>query len=318
MNIHDYAKLCTVWHLDDFWHIHVNAKIYSFHPDLTDFMIRVSQNTKLPIRWTTANHHTVRWTTDGHEGGSFEPSVYSTYPGVYANMIGYDPDSGAKSLMVNMNTGAYSTGWGCAQRYPHNKLISLATFKTNTDVWGALCWNYEEYHTMPHIMDTYLSGDAVRYYEEVIRKWAASGNFNDIEFAHIDSRLDGLCTKIHDAGVTERGYVTNDFVPELVRLIRHRYSSWVSSVDTTSRLDGPSVVAQHMLKQIISGDINRTTSYGGYEQTWWIRGKNISEIQVQEWARKHGIVIRQGQLADQSAFTDPTAQLAWAAYAITL
>jgi hypothetical protein len=314
MSFGEFAKLCTVWHLDRFWHIHVNS---AEDGGFLAYMRKVSNQTTLPIRWSTLGGK-VTWLLSGDITSPYEPAMYATMkgkiPSIHTVWMGFDPNSGLKLCIVNPKSGDYELEWNDdggedrpvtiisrnSQSQPWNELVAqmpdrAAIFDQTKLIYRTpirvTCWSTPDY-TRP------------RYYGKGNRK----------------------CSRIIDTDLLEQGWVSPEGVPSIVRSSGYQMHVWddptnpppiepITSMvgnQNLSRIDGPALVGLYYVKTLILGDVVRvqqmTTEYSNH---WMINGQRMDPNKMAQIISQNGLIMREGPLHDYPAFPRPDDLLIW-------
>ncbi len=317
MDFVEFTKLCQVWHLEKFWHVHINMNKAISYDAPSSYVLELSEkNPDCLIRFTSPNG-AVRWLKNRQDHCPFEPAFYSSHaPFVSMSFDDFDMDRAFTYSYLDIQSGEYHITWNekeLALDEPTNLLGSPSKIGTFIHSSGTVN------STRPawlKLESTFSNGEVVRNYTSRTVEWklplTSAAGVN-----HMQRKTFGAPTLIQDLTVYERGKVLEDGTLEIIRLIPSRLFYWATSMSGNTyhnhRVDGPAVVTLYDLKEVIHGSRRTTIHMGTYQHAWVINGKEISGHEVSEFCRRSGIVLQQGPLHEKTAFLNEQDQMIWIA-----
>jgi len=319
MNINQFAKMCTVWHLGDFWHIHVNlnAPLWpvtkSAGQKVMTSMQQVSSNTAFPIRWSSYEGPTV-WMTNGKVHNPFGADAYGGSDGYWLNVM----PTGDHTIIgssLDPNNGMLELGWSSPR--PNNRMIyqhsqyrsaasSIHDYNSKITAYGDIKDRDESVNNLP--ID---SADMVQYYSAVI---SYDRNFDTRSPA---CNLTVSHNKQRDIDVIEQGSIV-DGVPRMDRFIRKRILQWGGHHmnqqinQPLHRPDGPAIVNLLGVTETILGS-TKAIQITDHTHEWRLHGTPISQSSIVNWCHKHGVVMRNEHHGDKHSFIDEMDRMAFIA-----
>jgi len=316
MTFVEFTKLCQVWHLEKFWHVHINMNnavsydMPSFHIlDLSE------KNPDCLIRFSSPNG-AIRWLKNRQDYCPFEPAFYSSHsPLISIKFDHFDMDRVFTYSYLDIQHGEYHITW-------NQKELEL---DEQTNLMGLSLGTEEFVHSGPDsshrpawikLQSTFSVGEVVRKYGTRTVEWklplTSAAGLN-----HMQRKTFGSPTVIQDMELYERGKVLEDGTLEIVRLIPSRIYRWAINLNGAEyhhhRGDGPAIVTLYDLKEVIHGNKRSTIHMGTYQNDWIINDKEISGHEVSEFCRRNNTAIRQGPLHEKSAFLNEQDEMIWVA-----
>lgn len=337
-----FTKLCMLWHLDRFWHIHIpirdsdygdlgsvkktvtsvpNDLMANVEKSVDQCMLYVSLRTDLPIRWST-NSGKVVWTHRGAFSSPYEPAMYSTTmngkPYISSNWAGYVPNSGLVTANLVPTTGQYSTKWqtdGDADRPTEIGCKDSVGMQ-----WSEVLIKHREYPAIKEWGTAFNPADVVFYHGFKTTKWF-DANGCPLPRLYGPEGARRRCSMIRESHVWERGHIAPDGTPNLARIVALQEHLWyavggpsILGGHEMDRVDGPSKVTLESVMTRIVGDrtVAHLSATRPHHHIWAMNGQMLPPSRMTEIIKKHGIIMREGPLHDQSAFPRNDDLLIWA------
>lgn len=318
-----FASIAEVWHMEDFWHVHLSMKQSVFDTGIFSNCMKISHANDLPIRFTSANND-VLWLKGGFKSNPFGPSriTHSGSKETRLEYNDYDPQSRLLFDHHRRDTGSHRLDWDPTGRIGKDAHTILQTASAGCK---RVVWSTANTHlrgdmraVWETIQPTFHDSHTVRYYPFRQRMWLVGGTRLERK-----SLNDPTCITDHD--VFERGVVTPTGGLELTRVMLNRTYSWARQVKSEQmddelwptlvtnyhRGDGPALVNVYAVKDTVTNSGCRTQVTNDYHHEWYRNGKSMTGKQVQDWAKSHGVIMIDHPCHDRPCFPNEMDRTMW-------
>lgn len=324
MPMHQFASIAEVWHLEDFWHVHLATKLSVMDPTLVTRCAEVSSKMKLPVRFSSSNADVICM-VGGVMANPFGPAhlTHGVDKVTRLEYQGFDPSSGMHHETIRRDTGGYAVHWHHEARFDTDKPTAVYTaFSACKRVSWAGATSELKTEIRPGwelLAPAFHENQTVRYYPFRQRMWSMGGD-------RLERKSVEKPTCITDHDVFERGSMGPTGDLQVIRVMMYRTHNWARSIKQDQldndlwptlvtdyhRVDGPAMVNTYTVKDTVDNSGIKTQVSHDYQHDWYRNGKKVTGTEVQKWASRNGVIMVDHPCHDRPCFPNEMDRAMWA------